>query len=258
MGHAHRRFCIAASILAEAIALPTSLHATHAWGSYHWARTDQPFTLKVGDNLGGAWDPVLDTSIFDWSQSVVLDLVKVAGSANPKTCKAVTGRVEVCNAKYGNSGWLGVAGVYASGSHITRGYVKLNDTYFNTATYNTSAWRNLVACQEIGHTLGLDHQDEGFSNPNLGTCMDYTNSPESNQLPNAHDYEMLEGIYAHLDTTTTLSQEPSTMRQSAFDHPGQWGQLLRSSRDGRHDLYVADFGGGHKVFHFVYWVDRRP
>ncbi len=32
-------------------------------------------------------------------------------------------------------------------------------------------------CQEIGHDFGLDHQDENFNNPNLGTCMDYTNDP---------------------------------------------------------------------------------
>ena len=52
---------------------------------------------------------------------------------------------------------------------------EVNDTYFNTAKYNTPVWRNLVMCQEVGHTLGLDHQDEIFDNVNLGTCMDYTN-----------------------------------------------------------------------------------
>jgi hypothetical protein len=40
----------------------------------------------------------------------------------------------------------------------------VNDTYFNTPKYDTSAWRNLVMCQEVGHTLGLDHQDEDFDN----------------------------------------------------------------------------------------------
>jgi hypothetical protein len=39
-------------------------------------------------------------------------------------------------------------------------------------------------CQEVGHTFGLDHQDENFNNTNLGTCMDYTNDPSTNQHPN--------------------------------------------------------------------------
>ena len=59
-----------------------------------------------------------------------------------------------------------------------------------------------MICQEIAHDFGLDHQDENFSNPNLGTCMDYTSDPEgppSNEHPNQHDYDQLESIYSHLD-----------------------------------------------------------
>jgi hypothetical protein len=46
-----------------------------------------------------------------------------------------------------------------------------------------------VSCQEVGHTLGLDHQDENFNNANLGTCMDYKNNQSTNQHPNKHDYD---------------------------------------------------------------------
>ena len=88
----------------------------------------------------------------------------MAGTANPKTCKATAGRIEVCNSTYGKNGWLGIAQIWLSGGHISQGTVKLNDTYFKTAQYNTTAWRNLVSCQEVGHTFGLDHQDENFSN----------------------------------------------------------------------------------------------
>ena len=92
-----------------------------------------------------------------------------------------------------------------SADHITKAVTKLNDTYFNTATYNTPAWRRLVTCQEIAHDFGLDHQDEDFDNVNLGTCMDYTSDPrEPNQHPNEHDYAQLEAIYAHLDSTSTI------------------------------------------------------
>ena len=46
------------------------------------------------------------------------------------------------------------------------------------AQYNTPAYRRFVTCQELGHDFGLDHQDEVFDNPNLGSCMDYTNDPD--------------------------------------------------------------------------------
>ena len=29
------------------------VQATHSWGGYHWARTANPFTLKVGQSLPG-------------------------------------------------------------------------------------------------------------------------------------------------------------------------------------------------------------
>lgn len=182
--------------------------ASHSWGNYHWARTSNPFTLKLGDNVTSAWDAYLVEARNDWNPSSVLDLTIVAGQAgNVKTCKTTAGRVEVCNAKYGFNGWLGVAGISVSGGHITAAYVKLNDSYFNQSTYNKPEWRRLVMCQEVAHAFGLDHQDENFNNTNLGTCMDYTNTPlgpPSNEHPNAHDFDQIETIYAHTDSTTTV------------------------------------------------------
>ena len=112
-------------------------------------------------------------------------------------------------------------------------------------------------CQEVGHTLGLDHQDEDFDNPNLGTCMDYTSDPSTNQHPNAHDYEELEAIYAHLDGVTTVGQTlPNGSRAEVnFDEPGEWGRAIRKSGDGRNSLFERDLGGGRKVFTFVIWAN---
>jgi hypothetical protein len=128
----------------------------HSWKGYHWARTTtNPFTLKLGDNLSTAWNSVLATTSSDWSQSSVLDTNIVEGSNNKK-CRPTSGQVEVCSAAYGRKGWLGIASVWVSGHHITQGTIKLNDTYFKTSKYNKPEWRNLVSCQEVGHTLGLE------------------------------------------------------------------------------------------------------
>jgi hypothetical protein len=232
--------------------------ASHSWNGYHWARTANPFTLQLGDNVSSAWDSHLGTTSADWSVSEVLDTAIVAGAnARPRSCKRTNGRVEVCSSTYGFNGWLGVATVWVSGSHITAATVKVNDSYFNTATYGTPAWRNLVMCQEVGHTLGLDHQDEAFDNANLGTCMDYTNDPESNQHPNAHDYAELTAIYSHLDGTTTVGQallaatEPRAGSDGSGDDPSGWGRLVRTNASGKVALYELDLGGGFKVFTFV-------
>ena len=234
---------------------------SHSWNGYHWARTSNPFTIKLGDNVSGpkiapgAWDVALNFASTDWTQSSVLDTVIVAGQTNPRNCRPTSGQVEVCNSTYGNNGWLGVAQIWISGSHITQGVVKLNDTYFNTATYNTSAWRQFVMCQEIGHTFGLDHQDENFNNENLGSCMDYTNDPSSNQHPNQHDFDQLEAIYnSHLDSTTTISQSSPGASNVDLDHPSQWGQLMQSTRGGRLQVFERIFGNGERIVTFVIWA----
>jgi hypothetical protein len=232
------------------VVVPVS--ASHSWGNYHWARTTNPFTLQLGDNLTAAWDSYLATTSTDWTASNVLDTTVVRGKTTGRRCRPTAGRVEVCNAAYGRNGWLGIASVWASGDHITQGTVKLNDSYFNSAPYNTPAWKNLVMCQEVGHTFGLDHQDEDFNNANLGSCMDYTNDPEANQHPNQHDFDQLETIYSHLDSTTSVGQRMSTAQAVQAGEPGDWGRLVR--KQGRTAIFERDLGNGHKLFTFVIYA----
>ncbi|HEV8097091.1 MAG TPA: hypothetical protein VGP71_15280 [Burkholderiales bacterium] len=258
---------LAAALSLAFAGLPSQTTATHSWGGYHWARTSNPFTLKLGDNVSGAWESVLQTTSFDWSTNptsfpTVLQTTIVPGKTTARRCKPTVGQVEVCNEKYGNTGWLGVAQIWISGTHITQGTTKLNDTYFSTAKYNTTAWRNLVSCQEVGHTFGLDHQDENFNNANLGTCMDYTNDPSTNQHPNTHDYEELSIIYQHIDSSTTVAQAaasaaalPAEWVDHDYNVRSQWGKLVRESKNGLKEVYVLDFGQGHKLVTFVRWAE---
>jgi len=248
-----------------------SASASHSWGNYHWARTGNPFTLKLGDNVSSLWDSYLGVASSDWTTSSVLDTMIVAGQSKGN-CKPTKGRVEVCNKAYGNNGWLGLAQIWVSGSHITQAVSKMNDTYFNTATYNTPAWRQFVICQEVGHTFGLNHQDENFNNVNLGTCMDYTSDPDgtladpdqlTNEHPNTHDYDQLKTIYSHFDSfTSALSSvfsKKSPTTASANDDIGvsdakEWGKVLQKDNKGHSSLFERDLGKGNKVFTFVIWT----
>ena len=252
MGRSRSRTIKVAVAVIAAVASVTSVSspvgANHSWSNYHWARTTNQFTLKLGDNVNATWETHLATTAADWTTSTVLDTTIVAGRAL-KNCKATIGMVQVCNSAYGNNGWLGVAQISVNGSHITQGTVKVNDTYFDTAKYNTPAWRNLVMCQEVGHTLGLDHQDEIFTNPNLNTCMDYTNDPSTNQHPNTHDYEQLVAIYTHPDSTTTVGALTVPSAQ-----PANWGRLVSGvARSGQGSTYVAHVGN-QMVITFVIWA----
>ena len=258
------RFVFMFVLVLALVAFPTSVSANHSWGKYHWARQSNPFTLQVGDNVTSAWDSYLNEAIADWNPSTVLDLVKVNGSTTGSTCAPTSGRIEVCNAAYGTTGWLGIAQIWtARGSHIVQGTAKMNDTYFTQAQYNTPAWRRLVMCQEIAHDFGLDHQDENFNNANLGSCMDYTSDPDgppTNEHPNAHDFAQLESIYSHTDRVTTvgtaaLADAPPGFVNADMHAQENWGERVREDAHGRSSLYVRDFGQGYKVFTFVLWVE---
>jgi hypothetical protein len=188
---------LAGVVTCSAMLVPVA-SANHSWGNYHWARTSNPFTLALGDNMSASWDPLLARASSDWSRSNVLDTVVVAGGAKGK-CRPTAGRVEVCNGNYGFNGWLGLAQIWLNGSHITQGATKMNDSYLSSG-YSTTNKQHVI-CQEVGHTFGLDHQDE--SGADLNTCMDYSNALD-NPSPNQHDYDQLATIYAHLDSTSTV------------------------------------------------------
>ena len=217
--------------------------ADHSWGGYHWARTGNPFVLGLDNNLTTAnWRAIGASVSSDWSQSSVLDAPLSAPKTDNKRCKASSGRVEVCNGKYGYNGWLGVAQVWLSGGHIAQATTKVNDSYLNGSGYD-NADRQHVLCQEVGHDFGLDHQDE--SGADLNTCMDYANDL-NNPRPNAHDYEQLELIYnSHADASSSIAAATSTS--------GAKGRLKRVEDD----LFVEDLGKGKKRVVFVFWKDRQ-
>ena len=264
MRHPFGRYLILAGALT--IALTANTSANHTWRKYHWARTTSVLSLQVGDNVSSAWDGYLTEAISDWNVSSVLALDRVTGGSSPATCAPTLGRIEACNAAYGDNGWLGIAQIWiTSGSHISQAVTKLNDTYFNTATYNTPAWRRLVTCQEIAHDFGLDHQDERFNNRNLGSCMDYTNDPDggaggavnddpSNEHPNQHDFDQLLAIYGHRDTTDTAGAASASAR-AARPEASEWGQLVRTSPNNRVQVYERLLGNGNRVITHVFWAD---
>jgi hypothetical protein len=189
--------------------------------------------------------------------------------AGLKGCGAVAGRVEVCNDRYGyrQGGWLGVAQIWASGSHIVQATVKLNDTFLvDDSRYNSEAWQQLVTCQEVGHIFGLDHQDEDFSTTTIddsgkGTCMDYTRDPSNSQHPNAHDYEQLAAIYAHDDGGSSGGGGgnggncPKNKPGCSGNNIGNAPPFSQASR-ANGSVYVDRVGGLTRITH-VLWVPER-
>ena len=267
----HKKWMAQLLVLFIVSSLSFASHADHSWRNYKWDPSSIPFTLDLVDNVNSDWNSFLTNSSMSWSSSVVLDTNTPEGSeAKALTCSAEVGNIQVCNAEYGDNGWLGLAQIYISrGKTITAGIAKLNDTYYKIPFYDTHAWRMMVMCQEIAHTFGLDHQDEIFDNANLGTCMDYTAYPsevspingQTNEYPNDHDYEQLVTIYGAStsdggDTSTkdcnpkSPKCNPSATATTVWH--SEWG--VRVSKPGGIETYVKDLGKGNRVITQVTWT----
>ena len=258
-------------LLFSTLVFPGQSIADHSWGKYKWKPSSIPFNLILGDNVNSDWDGHLLSASTDWSVSTVLGTTVVSGSTDPLACEPQSGNVQICNAAYGNTGWLGLAQIYGRGTSILAGVAKMNDTYYNTKYYDTPAWRLMVMCQEVAHTFGLSHQDETFDNVNLGTCMDYTDDPDgaidgemTNEHPNQHDYDQLVAIYGGTkggkDGKDDGGCNPKSPKcNSAATSPGnsahghaQWGRLV--SRHGGVETYERDLGNGVKLITHVFWT----
>src|SRR3989344_3141497 len=85
----NRKVILGSTVLIAIGAVVSFAGATHSWGGYHWARTANPFTLKLGDNVSSTWDPYLTATVSDWSVVAanafgypgVLDTSIVSGTA---------------------------------------------------------------------------------------------------------------------------------------------------------------------------------
>ncbi|WP_309662485.1 hypothetical protein [Sphingomonas sp.] len=270
----HFRVAALAAVSAAVIAAPAL--ATHSWGGYHWStRTAGSLSLEVVTSSSSYWESAIATSISDWNNPVVnnapdvLTLTRtVNNSIDRRKCNPIAGKVLVCNYAYGKRGWLGIASIWLSGGHISQGTTKLNDSYYGAgSSYNTAEWRAIVACQELGHDFGLDHQNETYGPPNLGTCMDYTNDPTGtasgylypNTSPNLHDYVELGIIYDHAHANLTLQSAGAGGSAAwhpgpAGDSPAEWGRAVHFDKLGRADTFVEDFGNGRRKLTHVFWA----
>lgn len=276
------------------IAITESALASHSWGNYHWARTSNPFTLRLGDNLTiASWKSHLAQTSSDWNSGNTPLLTSIIAGTSNKRCSMVAGTTQVCNGTYGKNGWLGLASINLTGGvHITQGTAKMNDTYFNTSTYNNPNEKLHVMCQEVAHTFGLGHTSEDGSSQN--TCMDYFSNTGANATstlstkPNKHDFDQLNLIYGHLDSfntsfgsvaassaslpsadaaasaaslphvAITASAASTSATHSAAiditDDPASWGQLQSQSKQGRSSYYMRHNRDGSQTLTHVYWT----
>lgn len=234
---------LAAAVFGVTALLTASVaFATHSWNGYHWSRNTSSFTLQVIDSNTPDWDSYLNTALSQWSQSTKLNMTITSRDDNTTTrrnCTPVVGKIRSCNHHYGSTGWLGLASINLdSRGHINQGTSKMNDYY--SSSFSSTNERKHVMCQELGHTLGLDHTSTDGSSQ--GSCMDYSQSSAST-APNSHDYNELATIYSHLDSYRSNSFKFVPTAQQAI-MKGGIPMDMRISKGVFDETWVASDGKG--------------
>lgn len=158
----------------------TSAYASHRWGCWKYANY---YIRWYNGGTGDYWyiyneEAKSDSNSWDKYTDVTLANVSSAGSSD---------HINAYNGYYGSNGWLGIAEVRRySGCTIYEGRVRLNMSYLENGYSRTN--KKHVACQEVGHLLGLHHNTGSNT-----TCMN--DQILSAPYPNAHDRDMVNSLY---------------------------------------------------------------
>lgn len=127
---------IAATLLIAGLA--GSAAEAKRWGC--WIQADR--NVRIRNTASNA-----SQAVADWNNQTILNLSSVSSGEE----------TYVFNANSGNTGWGGLASITNySGCTILRATAQLN-TYYS---WSSNAARG-VHCQEVGHTFGLDHSNDG-------------------------------------------------------------------------------------------------
>ena len=159
----------------------TGVWASNRWGC--WRYLDNAINWYNG-GTGDYWNILDEEARSDsnsWWRITTVGLF-------PVTSSGTSDHINAFNGFYGINGWLGIAEIRRNFScWVFEGRVRLNMSYLENGFYSRTNKKH-VACQEVGHLLGLDHDRN-----NSSTCMNDTilTAPQ----PSNHDTLMVNDIY---------------------------------------------------------------
>jgi PKD repeat protein len=232
-----RRLTIRLSFICLAVAAAGPLLADHEWmcnstTPYHWASTSVSIVPATEEIPAGAiarpevdYHTAYDNAVLLW-HSTTMNLSYSSG-----------GNLSLFYDTYGVNGWLGLATIWQSNCVISMARSQLNDTYLgNTGTYSRTNVDH-VACQEVGHTFGLDHNRTSNT-----TCMNDNILTAGTQI-NQHDRDTLDCIYTTgQPCDVNLPPVASFTWNNPYSTRVDFNASASSDPDGSIVSYLWDFG----------------
>ena len=122
-------------------------NTTLLWDDPFVAKDDGGLHLTLRNALDDTWQSEFELAVADWMESDALRLTteRVAVDYN---CNRVDGVMVVCNANFGETGWVGINENSMIGGVIVSSVAKMNEYYLRKADFDH---RRFTMCHEIGH-----------------------------------------------------------------------------------------------------------
>jgi hypothetical protein len=171
-------FLCAAGLFALGVGLRSAPEAGagHKWGCYEWNSVNLTYDNKATSPYKAHYDEETVTDSNAWSPYTVINFTPGTSGNN----------VDMFSGSYGQNGWLGLTQIWVSGCTINTAETKLNRSYLDFYPWNGTNTRKVVACHEVGHSTGLNH------NPSSTSCL---KTGSSTARPNGHDRDQLASMY---------------------------------------------------------------
>ena len=122
-------------------------NTTVNWDEQYVMRDDGGLHLTLQNALDDTWQSEFEAAVADWKESDALQLTteRVAVDYN---CNRVDGVMVVCNANFGETGWVGINENSILGDVVVSSVAKMNEYYLRNADFDH---RRFTMCHEIGH-----------------------------------------------------------------------------------------------------------
>jgi hypothetical protein len=177
------------------------------WGC--WSQADRNVRIRNG---GGSFSTEATNAANEWNSRTILNLSWVSSGEE----------TYYFSANSGGTGWGGLARITNySGCTILRATAQLN-TYYG---WSSNAARG-VQCQEIGHTFGLDHSNDGG-------CMGggYWYDIATHYTLVTGNINEIGSIYANKHGLVGPEADEPVLHANWYHHPRSIGQATRLASD---------------------------
>jgi hypothetical protein len=193
----------------------------NSWDDFRWNRIEMGedlwrsdledgspiwyFALSVGDESGkssgldldiinaadGVYRSYITRAVDDYRESSAVVALNLSTVPYQSLCEPIPGKIKICNGTFGNTDWYGQTILLMRDNAIVAAAIQIN-----TSKELSSDILQHTLCHQLGHALGLPHNDKASCLQDIGgAVVDETAISNQLQHPSQEDLDSLVDLY---------------------------------------------------------------